>query len=172
MALFGRLLSALNFIASLLIVGIMLLITTDVALRASLNMPLHGVPEITKFSIVCMVWLQMAYTLRSRHHLRSNLILRAMPVLGRQAILFLNGVLGAVVMGLIAYYSYPELIRAWTMGAFEGEHPVRIPTWPIWGIVTVGSALTAVEYVVQSVQALLGRDDGLDQITPASSASH
>lgn len=164
MAQFGRLLSALNFTASLLIVAIMLLITTDVLGRALFSLPLHGVPELTKFSIVCMVWLQMAYTLRAREHLRSNLILRVMPRLGQRTILLLNAAMGALMMFLIAYYSYPEMLRSWRIGAFEGEHPVRIPTWPIWSIVVIGSALTSIEYAYQAIQALLGRGEEVGEV--------
>lgn len=158
-ALFGRFLSALNLIAALLIVAIMLLITTDVVGRAIFSLPLYGVPELTKFSIICMVWLQMAYTLRQRQHLRSTLILGALPTLPRRGVLILNCIAGAVLMALIAWFSWPEAVRAYRFNVFEGEHPVRVPTWPIWAIVVLGSALTAIEYAWQGIEAALGGDD-------------
>jgi len=158
-ALYHRFLSTLNFTASILIVAIMLVITTDVAGRAFFGRPLYGVPELTKFSVVCMVWLQMAYTLRTGKHLRSTLLLNMMGGPGRRVVLVVNCILGAVLMGMIAYYSYPEMLRAWRIGAFEGEHPVRIPTWPIWAIVVGGSALTAIEYPWQAVSLAIGRGD-------------
>lgn len=159
LAHYHRILSTLNFSASILIAAIMLVITADVAGRAFFGQPLHGIPELTKFSVVCMVWLQMAYTLRTGKHLRSTLLLNMMGDAGRRSVLVLNCVLGAILMLLIAYYSYPEMLRSWRIGAFEGEHPVRIPTWPIWAIVVGGSALTAVEYARQAVSLILGRDD-------------
>jgi TRAP-type C4-dicarboxylate transport system permease small subunit len=165
---FERLLTTLNFIASLLIAAIMLLITTDVAGRVFFHLPLPGVPELTKFSVVCIVWMQMAYTLRARHHLRTTLFLRKLPGIGKRTILVLNCVAGAVLMALIAYYSYPEMLRSWRIGAFEGEHPVRIPTWPIWMMAVVGSALTAIEYVLQAVQALLGKEEIRDEAEAAA----
>jgi len=156
---YHRILSTLNFAASILILAIMLVITADVAGRAFLGQPLHGVPELTKFSVVCMVWLQMAYTLWTGKHLRSTLLLEMMGDAGRRGVLILNSALGAVLMLLIAYYSYPEMMRAWRIGAFEGEHPVRIPTWPIWAIVVGGSALTAIEYARQAICLIVGCDD-------------
>jgi C4-dicarboxylate transporter, DctM subunit len=160
--LLGRLLSALNFVASLMICGIMLIITTDVIGRAFFRFPLYGVPEITKLSIISIVWLQMAYTLRARQHLRSNLILGALPRLGQRTVLVLNALVGIVIFSLIAYYAYPELMRAWRTGAFEGEHPVRIPVWPIWATIVLGSALTALEYAIQAVQTIAGRGEDVD----------
>lgn len=163
---FGRLLSVLNFLAALLIVAIMLLITTDVVGRAFFSYPLYGVPELTKFSIVCMAWLQMAYTLHARQHLGSTLILSALPKLSRRAVITLNCLAGAGLMTLIAYYSFPEMVRAYKFGDFEGEYPVRVPTWPIWAIIVGGSALTALEYAGQAVQTLLGYDDRILVGTP------
>jgi len=165
--LFGKLLSALNFLAALLIVGIMLLITADVVGRSFFSFPLYGVPELTKFSIICMAWLQMAYTLHARQHLRSTLILNALPKLPRRTVIVLNCLAGAAVMTLIAYYSYPEMVRAYRFSVFEGEHPVRVPTWPIWAIIVGGSALTGLEYAGQAVQTLLGRGDRPDDPVPA-----
>jgi len=156
---YHRLLSTLDLAASILVAALMVIITADVAGRAFFGHPLHGIPELTKFSVVCMVWLQMAYTLRTGKHLRSTLLLDMMGDTGRRAILFLNCAVGAILMVLIGYYSYPEMLRSWRIGAFEGEHPVRIPTWPIWAIVVGGSALTAFEYARQAISLLLGRDD-------------
>lgn len=159
LAQYDRILSTLNFAASILIVAIMLVITTDVAGRAFLGRPLYGVPELTKFSVVCMVWLQMAYTLRTGKHLRSTLFLNMMGDGGQRMVLVLNCLLGALLMVTVAYYSFPEMVRAWRIGSFEGEHPVRIPTWPIWSVVVGGSALTAVEYARQAVGHILGRGE-------------
>ena len=157
--IFGRFLSVLNLIAALLILGLMLLISADVIGRAFFSAPLYGVPEITKLSIICMIWLQMAYTLRQRKHLRSTLVLLALPDRPRRAIKMLNCVAGAVLMTLIAWYSFPELVRAYTFGVFEGEHPVRVPVWPIWAIIVLGAGVTALEYAGQAVQEILGRPD-------------
>lgn len=161
-AALGRFLAALNLVAAFMIVGLMVLITTDVVGRFLFASPLFGVPEITKLSIVCIAWLQMAYTLRCRQHLRSTLVLGLLPVIPRRMLLVLNCVAGAVLMGLIAWFSYPEMLRAWRIGSFEGERPVRVLTWPIWAVVVGGSALTSLEYVGQAIQAALGRDDDVD----------
>lgn len=150
--LLGRLEAIMNTVAALLILGIMMLISVDVIGRALFSYPLYGVPEITKFSIVCMVWLQMAYTLRRRQHLRSTLIFLALPQIPRRIINVASHLTGAVLMGTIAYNSYPEMISAYTFGEFEGEHPVRVPVWPIWAIIILGTTTTAIEFTGQAIQ--------------------
>jgi len=153
-AMYDGLLSGMNLFASFMVAALMLLITADVCSRAFVGMPFHGVPEITKLSLVTMLWLQTAYTLRQREHLRSTLLLRKLPVAGQRTVLLLNCAAGAGMMGLIAWFGGDELTRAWRINAFEGEHPVRVPVWPIWSIVIAGASLSCFEYMVQAVRAV------------------
>lgn len=152
-ALLGRLVSGLNICASALTLIIAVIIGVDVLGRVALHRPLYGVPEITKLSIVCIVWLQLAYTLHVRKHLRADTFLGALPRGWRRALLALNALCGAFVFAVIAYYGFSELSTTWTNGVFEGEEPVRIPVWPVWLILVGGAALTAVEYGMQALQA-------------------
>lgn len=153
--LFGRLQYVMNVCAALLILGLMLMISADVIGRAAFSSPVYGVPELTKFSIVCIAWLQMAYTLRQDKHLRSTLVLDALPRLPRRAVIVLNCLMGAAMMALIAWYSWPEMLRAYSNNIFEGEHPVRVPVWPIWAVVILGTSVTALEYAGQALMAML-----------------
>src|SRR5918998_6651849 len=89
---FDGLLASLNTIASLWVLFLVGLISTDVIGRAFFNAPLAGVPEIVKFSIVGMVWLWMAYTLRAGAHLRTNLVLGRLPRSAQSVVLGLNAV--------------------------------------------------------------------------------
>jgi len=160
---FGRALSALNVLAGLLTLGLMGLIGADVLGRWLLGRPIQGVPELTKLGIVAIVWAQMGYTLHVRKHLRADSLLGLMPAAGKRTVAFVNAVCGAFVFGVIVYAGYFELIRAWTNGTFEGEHPMRVPVWPVWLMLVLGAALTTAEYVIQATQAAgLGRfrDDG------------
>src|SRR5690606_40377074 len=117
--------STLNFSASILMLVIMIIIGVDVFGRALFSQPLHGVPEITKLSIVCLVWLQMAHTLHIRKHLRADTLVGMMPTGGRRVVMLANAICGAFVFAVIAVYGYFELARAWSAGTFEGDDPVR-----------------------------------------------
>ena len=52
--------------------------------------------------------------------------------------------------------------------AFEGEHPVRIPVWPIKLIVFIGAVLMTIEYIVQLVAAIRSKitPDSIDEVAP------
>ncbi|MGE5145715.1 MAG: TRAP transporter small permease [Candidatus Eiseniibacteriota bacterium] len=165
-ALLGRLVSGLNVCASLLTLAIAVSIGADVLGRVLFRHPLYGIPEITKLSIVAIVWLQMAYTLHVRKHLRSDTLLGAFPSGWRRGVMLVNAGAGAFVFGVIAYYGWPALTSAWLNGVFEGEEPVRIPVWPVWAVLVGGAGLTAIEYGAQALQAL-GIGEYRDDAGPA-----
>ena len=152
--LFGGLLSGLNMLASLWVLVLVALISADVIGRGAFNSPIPGVPEIVKFSIVGMVWLQMAYTLRAGKHLRTTVGLARMPGAGQRAVLVLNALVGVAMFALIAWLGADEMEASWRFGAFEGEHPVRIPMWPIWALLVVGACLTAIQYALDALRYL------------------
>jgi TRAP-type C4-dicarboxylate transport system permease small subunit len=151
---FHTLLAGMNTLASVWVLFIVALVSADVIGRAAFNAPLPGVPEIVRFSIVGMVWLQMAYTLRSGNHLRTALALGRMPPLAQRAVLVANSLVGVGLFALITWLGWIEMLKTWEIGAFEGEHPVRIPIWPIWGILVGGAALTALQFALDAVRYL------------------
>ena len=151
---FHNLLAGCNALASVWVLFIVALVSADVIGRVAFNAPLPGVPEIVRFSIVGMVWLQMAYTLRSGNHLRTTLFLGRMPSVAQRAVLIANSLVGIGLFVLIAWLGWIELAKSYEIGAFEGEHPVRIPVWPVWAILVGGAALTAVQFALDAVRYL------------------
>lgn len=155
--LFHWLLSALNLLGAIWVVLIMLLITADVGGRAFFNAPLAGVPEIVKISVVGLVWCMMAHTLKIDAHLRSTILLDRMSPGGRRSVEFVACLLGAVMFGLIVYSGWDQMIEAWRIGEFEGEEPVRVPTYPVRSLVVLGAALTALQFLVMLAELVRGK---------------
>jgi TRAP-type C4-dicarboxylate transport system permease small subunit len=147
---FHNLLAGMNTLASVWVLFIVALVSADVIGRVAFNAPLPGVPEIVRFSVVGMVWLQMAYTLRSGNHLRTALLLGRMPPLAQRAVLIANSLVGIGLFVMIAWLGWIEMAKSFEIGAFEGEHPVRIPVWPIWAILVGGAALTALQFALDA----------------------
>jgi TRAP-type C4-dicarboxylate transport system permease small subunit len=165
--LFGGLLASLNTFESLWIVFLVGIIAVDVIGRTAFNAPLPGVSESTRLSLVAVFWLQVAHTLRIGGHLRTTTLLDRMGEYPRRGVLVVNAVCGAVLLGAIAYWGYFDAVRAWETAEFEGEEPVRVPTWPLWWALTVGAALTSLQYVILAYlgarYGYMDRDDGASQ---------
>ena len=64
--------------------------------------------------------------------------------------------LGAVIFGLLVFSGWPTMILAWELGEFEGELPVRVPTYPLRSIVLLGAGLTSLQFVLLAVEVIRG----------------
>ena len=140
--LFHNLLAGLNTLASVWVLFIVALVSSDVIGRAAFNAPLPGVPEIVRFSIV-------------GNHLRTTLALGKMPPLAQRAVLIANSLAGVGLFVLITWLGWIEMAKSYDIGAFEGEHPVRIPIWPVWAILVGGAALTALQFALDAIRYLI-----------------
>jgi TRAP-type C4-dicarboxylate transport system permease small subunit len=161
MKVFNKILDVLNAIGTAWVGAMMFLICGDIFGRALFNSPIVGVPEIVKVSIVGLVWLQMAYTLKRGGHLRSNVVFDHLPPKGQYTVEIIGSILGILVFGLAVYSSWDPMIEGWRILEFEGELPVRVPTYPIRTIVFIGAFLTTVQFVVilgQKIHALFNGD--------------
>jgi TRAP-type C4-dicarboxylate transport system permease small subunit len=82
----------------------------------------------------------------------------------RRCVLVANALCGAVLLGAVAYWGYFDAVRAWETAEFEGEEPVRVPTWPLWWALTIGAALTSIQYLILAWlggrRGYVDRDDG------------
>lgn len=145
--------AGLNAVGSVWVAALTVLICADILGRVLFKFPLVGVPEIVKVSIVAIVWLQIPHTLKTGGHLRSDVVLRFLSSRSRAVVDLFACVLGAVVFGLLVYSGWDTMIQAWEMGEFEGELPVRVPTYPLRSIVLLGAALTALQFLLMAAEA-------------------
>jgi TRAP-type C4-dicarboxylate transport system permease small subunit len=127
---------------------ITVIISADILGRVLFNAPIIGVPEIVKVSVVAIVWLQMAHTLRIGGHIRSDVVLDRLSPRGKAVVNLLAAGLGIFVFGFLVYSAWPQMIEGWRVREFEGELPVRVPTYPVRTILIVGAALTCFEFLV------------------------
>ena len=149
---FGHLVDGLNAVGSLLIAAVMLLMCTDVLMRNLANRPIDGVAEMVAMSIVVIVFLQLPATLRHGRMSRADLFidpfLQRRPAAGRR-LRGLYMLVGIFACGLIAYASWPPLLRAWNNNEFLGiEGVFTFPMWPMRAVVVLGAALAAVQYAL------------------------
>ncbi len=122
-------------LGSLWIVALMLLINADVIGRGVFDAPVRGVPELVGVSIVGIVFLQLADTLRCGRLTRADMFLgplrRRRPALGAAVQAVFHG-LGASLMGLILWAAGPQWVDAVRIGEYVGAlGDFMAPVWPV-----------------------------------------
>lgn len=142
-----------NVVGSLLIVGLVLLITSDVLGRNLFGAPVAGVPEIVSLSIVAIVFLQAPQALLAGRLTRSDGVidvLKARAPRVAQTLETLFDLVGMCVLGAILYSHWPIMTRAWARGDFVGAvGNFTAPTWPVKAMLALGTALLALQFLAR-----------------------
>ncbi len=153
---FGLIIGGMNALGTVWIIGLMLLINADIFGRTALNAPIAGVAELVAFSIVGIVFLQLAHTLRSGSMTRSDVLLtmleRRAPAV-RSGLLALFHLVGGVLLAVIAWRFWPSLLQAWQSPErhFMGNPGFfTVPQWPLFALMLAGIVATALEFLRQA----------------------
>jgi TRAP-type C4-dicarboxylate transport system permease small subunit len=145
---------ALLVVAASLAFLLSFLVCADVIGRVVFNSPVKGTPEIVSSSIVVICFLQAGYAIRSGGMIWVDALVAHLPLRGRQASEIFGALLGVAFFGLICWGSLDPAAYAWTSNEFEGEGALRVPAWPARFIVTLGTFLAALNYLLLAVDRL------------------
>ena len=151
--LFGGIVSGMNAAGSCWIVVLMLLINAEAIGRSAFNQPIIGVIEMIEISIVGIVFMQLADSLRRGVLTRSdglyNQVLRRRPRIAHGMGL-VTCLLGAIFMLIILWGSVPFLIQVWEEDWYIGvEGMFTAPVWPVALIIVVAILVTMLQFLVQ-----------------------
>jgi TRAP-type C4-dicarboxylate transport system permease small subunit len=146
----------LNAIGSAWIFGLMCMMLADLGSRFLFNKPLSGVAEIAGLSIVGIVYLQLAATVRcgrmTRADFLSDWIARKAPRFGH-LLTALFQLLGCATMSVLAAVGFSAFLSAWTENETLGTTGVfLVSTWPFRGMVLLGTTMAAVCYLTLAVR--------------------
>ena len=149
---YGSITSLLSAIGTGWILVLMLLICADVLGRDLFRQPIPGVPEMVAFSIVGIVFLQLAQTLRTGGMTRSDVLLGGMmkrrPRLGH-SLECLFSLVGFALFATITRTTWPLMVRAFDEGDFYGNIGViQLPIWALKLIIIVGSVAIAIQFLL------------------------
>jgi TRAP-type mannitol/chloroaromatic compound transport system permease small subunit len=147
-----RLTQSLNALGTLMIIGLMLLINADIVGRTGFGAPVRGVTELVSLSIVGIVFLQLADTLRCGRFTRADMLLdglkRDRPVLAAR-LQALYHLLGALLMAVILWAAWPSLIESIASREYVGAlGDFTAPVWPVRLMMLVGLSVTALTFVL------------------------
>jgi TRAP-type C4-dicarboxylate transport system permease small subunit len=142
---------ALLVVAATLAFLLCFLVCADVIGRVVFNNPVKGTPEIVSFSIVVILWLQASYAIRSGGMIWVDAVHSRLPNRVQRGCEVLAALLGIAFFALVCWGSIDHAGYAWNSNEFEGEGALRVPVWPARFMVTFGSFLATLNYLLIAI---------------------
>ena len=154
---FDCLVVGMNAAGSVWILLLILLVTADALGRSFFLHPIVGTTELVTLSIVGIVFLQLADTVRGGRLTRSDTFLGVLQAARPRAAAALEAVfclLGAALMALGLRGSVPLLQEALERNHWIGNEGVfTAPVWPVKTLIVVGLAVCLVQFLRLAVAA-------------------
>ncbi|NKB53988.1 MAG: TRAP transporter small permease subunit [Rhizobiaceae bacterium] len=138
---------AIHLVSALWTLGLAILIFFDVAGRGLLNQPIPGTKEIIQNSVVAITFLQLPLAIFTGSMLRTTIFADAVPPFARRLLRSVGYVLGVLFFIGLVLSTYESAYDAWRIGEYEGEGALRVPTWPVRGLVLLMGIFGAYAYL-------------------------
>lgn len=137
-------------VASLFLIGAMILLPFgQVILREILGMPFVGAEELTRFMLICVVFITFPYVVVSGSNIRLEELQQLFPRGLRRLLHILIAATGAVVLGIAA-----TGIAVATLNNLDNATPtLGIPYWVFFSTAFAGFLLASIECLLQAWKA-------------------
>lgn len=144
----------MNAAGSVWILLLILLVSADALGRSFFLHPIVGTTELVTLSIVGIVFLQLADTIRGGRLTRSESLLSVLPRRAAARLQALFCLLGAAFMALGLWGSVPLLQEAVERNHWIGNEGVfTAPVWPVKTLIVVGLGVCLIQFLRLSVEA-------------------
>lgn len=148
---------AANAMGTLVVLALVAILNADVVMRGVFNAPIKGTYEMVQFSVVMIVFLQLADVVRVDRLTRSDGFLNVLhtrnPGLTANLRRIINA-LSAIFMGLIAYITFPEFLRMWATQDYFGVPGLfTLPWWPVKLVTAFGTGLACLVFTIKVITA-------------------
>ena len=146
-----------NALGTLVVLALVVILNLDVIARSVFSAPIPGVYEMVQFSVVMIVFLQLADVVRVDRLTRSDGFLTVIggkrPNVAANMRRIINAV-SAIFMGLAAYITFPEFLEMWHTNDYFGVPGLfTLPWWPVKLVIAFGTALSCLIFVIKVISA-------------------
>lgn len=147
MAIPIKLSRVIHLVSAFWTMALAVLIFADVMGRQLFGAPVPGTKEILQNSVVSIAFLQLPLAIYSGSMLRTSVFADAVPGFIRRILRTLSALLGVGVFLALMWSTSDSFFDAYRIGEYEGEGSLRVPTWPVRGVVLVMSVFVALAYL-------------------------
>lgn len=134
-----KLARAIHLVSALWTLCLAVLIFFDVVGRGAFSQPIPGTKEIIQNSVVAITFLQLPLAIYTGSMLRTTVLADAVPAPVRRILRTLCYLLGMLVFAGLFLGTYESFFEAMRIGEYEGEGALRVPTWPVRGLILLMS---------------------------------
>ena len=96
---------------------------------------------------MAITFLQLPLAVFTGSMLRTTIFADAVPYAVRRLLRTIGYVLGVLFFIGLILSTYEATYDAWRIGEYEGEGALRVPTWPVRGVVLVMAVFGAYAYL-------------------------
>lgn len=142
----------MNATGSCWIVVLMMLINVEAVGRSAFNQPIIGAIEMIEISVVGIVFMQLADSLRRGVLTRSdglfNIVMKRNPAAGH-VMAVVTHLFGLVFMVLILWGSIPFFVDSWVNDYYIGvDGMFTAPVWPVALIIVFAVIVTMIQFLI------------------------
>jgi TRAP-type C4-dicarboxylate transport system permease small subunit len=112
--------------------------------------------EVSKFLVMLTTFTGVSYGVRKARHIRMGAFLDAMPQKMEKVFIIIICAVSAVVMALMAWFSYEYLMNAMSRGHVTPA--LRFPKWTFYVIIPIGFGLACIQYIRTIIKNLTEHD--------------
>lgn len=154
-AAFGRVLDVLAIAAALILLGMVAIVTADVALRNVAGAGIVWANEVSEYALYAMTLLTAPWLLRRGQHVRLDVVLTLVPARVAWLMEAAGDVLGFAVSIVLIRYGALMTLDSWRLGAITIKNLV-FPEWWLLALLPATFVLLAVEFLFRFDRLLKG----------------
>ena len=161
---------AMAYLSALLILICSLVLVYEVVTRYILNISNDWVIELSIFMLIAATFLAAAHTQRERGHVGIEILDEVMSKRASRIRLLLGDILSMLFCGLVAYLSAVYCHEAWDQG-WTTSSTWGPPLWIPYFFMSFGMLLLTLQFIVQIVEGLMGKEPDLPSHGHATTTS-
>lgn len=123
------------------------------------NSPLLGSVEIIKNSVVAITFMQLPLAIYSESMLKTTIFYGRSREALKKLMRTLSSILGFLFFAALVYSSWGPFVEAMSIGEYEGEGALRVPTYPVRFLIVATSLFAAIVYLLLIILDWKGRVD-------------
>ncbi len=150
-------------IATLLMLGSTVVMMAEGFSRSALDISYFWAEESVRFMMIWAFFLSLGAAGRRGHHIRTDMLVLAAGGSIRRAMDALAALAGLAFSALLAWASWPQLHRYYTMGMVS-ESSLELPEWIVFLVMPIGALLFFFYYLGGLARALRGEDPFAAQV--------